>query len=201
MDIHTDIPLKNYTTMRLGGNARFMADIHRSEEIPELYKKATSQSLPIAIIGGGSNTIVRDEGYSGLVLRMRIPGIAVVADDLYSTTLQIGAGELWDDVVKQTVDMRLTGIEAMSAIPGTAGAAPVQNVGAYGQEVADTLVSLEAYDTTTDSFITLSNGDCQFSYRNSIFRDTEQGRYIITSITLKLSKNLPSPPFYDALQR
>lgn len=200
MDIHTDIPLKNYTTMRLGGNARFMTDIHTPAEIPDIYKKAAAQSLPIAILGGGSNTIVRDEGYSGLVLRVRIPGIAVIADDLYSTTLQIGAGELWDDVVKQAVDMRLSGIEAMSAIPGTAGAAPVQNVGAYGQEVADTLVSLEAYDTTTDSFVTLTNADCQFSYRNSIFRDTEQGRYIITSITLKLSKNLPSPPFYDALQ-
>ena len=201
MDIHTNIPLKNYTTMKLGGNARFMADVHRPEDIPDLYKNAAARSLPVTILGGGSNTIVRDEGYDGLVLRVRIPGVTVIADDLYSTSLQIGAGEPWDDVVKYAVDMRLSGIEAMSAIPGTAGAAPVQNVGAYGQEIADTLVSLEAYDTSTDSFVTLTNEACHFSYRDSIFRNSEQGRYIITSVVLKLSKNLPSPPFYDALQK
>lgn len=200
-EIHTNIPLKNFTTMKLGGNARFIADIRTPEDVPVLYKNAISQSLPVAILGGGSNTIVRDEGYNGIVLRMRIPGITVVADDLYSTTLQIGAGETWDDVVKYAVDNRLGGIEAMSAIPGTAGAAPVQNVGAYGQEIADTLISLEAYDTTEDTFVTLDNDACHFSYRNSIFRDEERGRYIITSITLKLSKNLPTPPFYEGLQR
>lgn len=201
MDIHTNIPLKNYTTMKLGGNARFIADILKPEDIPPLLDKAAQQSLPVAILGGGSNTIIRDEGYNGVVLRIRIPGITTIAEELNAVTIKIGAGELWDNVVKYTVDLRLTGIEAMSAIPGTAGAAPVQNVGAYGQEVADTLVSLEAYDTETHQFVTLTNEDCQFSYRNSIFRDEAQGRYIITSITLKLSKNLPSPPFYEALQR
>lgn len=201
MDIHTDIPLKNYTTMKLGGNARFLADISKPEDIPALLTTATQQSLPIAILGGGSNTIVRDEGYNGLVLRIRIPGITTIAEDLNTVTIKVGAGELWDNVVKYTVDLRLTGIETMSAIPGTAGAAPVQNVGAYGQEVADTLVSLEAYDTETNAFITLTNDQCQFSYRNSIFRDEARGRYIITSITLQLSKNLPTPPFYEALQR
>lgn len=201
MDIHTNIPLKNYTTMKLGGNARFMADILTPTDIPSLLDNAAQQSLPVAILGGGSNTIVRDEGYDGIVLRIRIRGIDVIADDLNSTTIKIGAGETWDDVVAFTVDRRLSGIEAMSAIPGTAGAAPVQNVGAYGQEIADTLVSLEAYDTEARAFVTLTNDDCHFSYRNSIFRDEARGRYIITSITLQLSKNLPSPPFYDALQR
>lgn len=201
MDIHTNIPLKNYTTMKLGGNARFIADILTPEDIPPLLDKAAQQSLPVAILGGGSNTIVRDEGYDGVVLRIRISGITTIAEELNTVTIKIGAGELWDNVVKYTVDLRLTGIEAMSAIPGTAGAAPVQNVGAYGQEVADTLVSLEAYDTETHQFVTLTGEDCHFSYRNSIFRDEAKGRYIITSITLKLSKNLPSPPFYEALQR
>lgn len=201
MDIHTNIPLKNYTTMKLGGPARFMVDVRSAEELPELYKNAKAQSLPVAVLGGGSNTIVRDEGFSGLVLRIRIPGIAVVADDLYATTFTVGAGETWDDFVKQTVDARLTGVEAMSAIPGTVGAAPVQNIGAYGQELADTFESLEAYDTETDQFVTLTADQCQFSYRNSVFKGDAQGRYVITSVTLKLSKNLPSPPFYDALQR
>lgn len=200
MDIHTNIPLKNYTTMKLGGPARFMVEVKSAEDIPLICKNALQQNLPVAILGGGSNTIVRDEGFSGIVLHMKIPGIDIVADDLYSTTLRIGAGELWDTVVAYSVEKRLSGIEAMSAIPGTAGAAPVQNVGAYGQETADTLVSLEAYDRTSDTFVTLTNEACGFSYRSSIFRTTEQNRYIITSITLKLSKNLPAPPFYDALQ-
>ncbi len=200
MEIHTNIPLKNFTTMKLGGNARFMTEVRTPEEVVEAYRNAKAQSLPVFVLGGGSNVIAKDEGFNGLIIRMRIPGFSVIADDLNSTTVQIGAGEEWDSVVKRTVDMRLSGIEAMSAIPGTAGAAPVQNVGAYGQEIADTLVSLVAYDTQADSFVTLLNENCEFSYRQSIFRDSQIGRYIIVSITLKLSKNLPQPPFYDALQ-
>lgn len=201
MDIHTNIPLRNYTTMKLGGPARFMVEVKSADDIPLICKDAAQQNLPIAILGGGSNTIVRDEGFSGIILHMKIPGIEIVADDLYSTTLRIGAGEPWDSVVAYSVERRLSGIEAMSAIPGTTGAAPVQNVGAYGQETADTLVSLNAYDKSNDTFVTLTNEECGFSYRSSIFRTTEQGRYIITSVTLKLSKNLPAPPFYDALQK
>ena len=120
---------------------------------------------------------------------------------LFRSTIKVGAGENWDETVKRAVEMRLSGIEAMSSIPGTTGAAPVQNVGAYGQEIADTLVSLEAYDTTTNSFVTLTNEECEFSYRHSIFRGAQQGQYVITSITLKLSKSLPTPPFYESLQK
>lgn len=200
MDIHTDIPLKNYVTMRIGGNARFMTDIHSADDIPALVKRAASQNLPIYILGGGSNTIVRDEGYSGLVLRNRIPGFEVIAETASDATIKIGAGENWDDVVRRTVDMNLSGIECLSAIPGTAGAAPVQNIGAYGQEVAETLVELEAYDSKTDRMIILTNADCGFAYRYSIFRGDEMGRYIITNITLKLYKTAPQPPFYKAVQ-
>ena len=186
--------------MKLGGNARFMTEVRTPEEVVEAYHSAKAQSLPVFVLGGGSNVIAKDEGFNGLIIHMRIPGFSVIADDLNSTTIQIGAGEDWDSVVKRTVDMRLSGIEAMSAIPGTAGAAPVQNIGAYGQEIADTLESLVAYDTQTDSFVTLLNENCEFSYRQSIFRSSQVGRYIIVSITLKLSKNLPQPPFYEALQ-
>jgi UDP-N-acetylmuramate dehydrogenase len=200
MEIHTNIPLKNFTTMKLGGNARFMTEVRTPEEVVEAYRNAKAQSLPVFVLGSGSNVIVKDEGFNGLIIRVRIPGFSVIADDLNSTTIQIGAGEEWDSVVKRTVDMRLSGIEAMSAIPGTAGAAPVQNIGAYGQEVAETLESLVAYDTQTDSFVTLLNESCEFSYRQSIFRSSQIGRYIIVSITLKLSKNLPQPPFYETLQ-
>jgi UDP-N-acetylmuramate dehydrogenase len=200
MNIHTNIPLKNYTTMQLGGNARFMTDVSSASEVAEIYHNAKSQNLPIFVLGGGSNIIVRDEGYNGIIIRNRITGFDVIDDQPGETTLKIGAGEVWDSVVQRTVAMNLTGIEAMSAIPGNAGAAPVQNVGAYGQEIADTLLSLEAYDSQTDSFVTLQSSDCQFSYRNSIFRSEAMGRYVITSITIKLYKNAPQPPFYAAVE-
>ncbi|TAL14736.1 UDP-N-acetylmuramate dehydrogenase [Patescibacteria group bacterium] len=201
MDLHPNIPLKNFTTMRLGGPARFMAEARTQEEVAEIYHAAKSQSLPIFVLGGGSNVVANDQGFNGVVLRVRIPGFEVIADDPGSTTIRVGAGETWDETVKKTVDMNLSGIETMSAIPGTTGAAPVQNVGAYGQEIADTLQSLTAYDSQTDSFVTLANVDCGFSYRDSIFRGSQKGRYVITSVTLKLSKSAPQPPFYDALQK
>jgi UDP-N-acetylmuramate dehydrogenase len=200
MEIHTNIPLKNYTTMRLGGNARFMTEARTPEDVASVYRNAKSQHLPIFILGGGSNVIVHDEGFAGIVVRNRIPGFEIVDNQASTTTLRIGAGENWDEVVKRTVDMNLNGIEAMSAIPGTAGAAPIQNVGAYGQEIADTLISLEAYDSETDSFVVLQNADCGFSYRHSIFRGDAAGRYVVTSITLQLYKAAPQPPFYKAIE-
>lgn len=200
MEVHTNIPLKNFTTMKLGGPARFMVEVRTPEELKAVHDNATAKQLPIFILGGGSNVIARDDGFAGIVIRVRIPGFEIIADDINTTTIKIGAGESWDGIVKRTVDMHLSGIEAMSWIPGTAGAAPVQNVGAYGQEIADTLVSLEAYDSRSQSFVTLQNEACGFAYRDSIFRGDEKGRYVITGITLKLSKNLPQPPFYDALQ-
>lgn len=201
MEIHTNIPLKNFLTMKIGGNARFMTEAHTPQEVAEIYHNAKKQSLPIFILGGGSNIIATDKGFDGIIVRIRIPGFEVIAEDDGYTTIKIGAGEDWDSVVKRTVDMHLSGIEAMSLIPGTAGAAPVQNMGAYGQEIADTLQSLEAYDSGTDSFVTLQSADCQFSYRDSIFRSKSKGRYVITSITLKLSKGQPQPPFYESLQK
>ncbi len=200
LNIHTDIPLKNYVTMRLGGNARFMTDIHSPTDLSELVARAKQQHLPIFVLGGGSNTLVPDEGYAGIVLRNRIPGFEIITETPSDMTIRIGAGEDWDSVVKRTVDMRLSGVEALSAIPGTAGAAPVQNIGAYGQEISETLVSLEAYDEKLDQLVTLENHDCKFSYRNSIFRSEALGRYIITSITLRLYKAAPVPPFYAAVQ-
>jgi UDP-N-acetylmuramate dehydrogenase len=201
MDIQSNIPLRKLTTMKLGGNARFVTEVHTANEVATVCRDAKTKALPIFVIGSGSNIIAKDEGFNGIIIRMRIPGFEVVADDMDSTTIRVGAGENWDSIVERAVGMNLCGIEAMSAIPGTAGAAPIQNVGAYGQEIADTLQSLEAYDAQTDNFVTLQSADCKFAYRHSIFRDESAGRYIITSITLKLSKKQPQPPFYDSLQK
>ena len=200
MDIHTNIPLKNYLTMKLGGNSRFMTNISNPEEIAAVCRNAKQQNLPIAVLGGGSNTLVDDSGFGGIIVRNMIKGVSLDAEDAMSATYTFGAGEIWDDCVKLTVERGLSGIEALSAIPGTIGAAPVQNIGAYGQELADTFVKLEAYDTEDDRFIELLSDDCGFSYRHSIFRGEAQGRYVITSVTLKLYKSTPQPPFYKALQ-
>lgn len=189
------------TTMKLGGPAKFYADIRTVQELQAIYQDAVKKNIPVFILGGGSNVIAHDEGYAGLILRIKIPGFEILADDLNSTTIKIGAGEIWDTIVQKTIDMRLTGIEAMSSIPGTVGAAPVQNVGAYGQETSEVLTSLEAYDTHSNTVVALTNEECGFSYRNSIFRGSQMGRYIITSVTFKLSKSLPAPPFYDSLQK
>ena len=201
MDMHENIPLKNFTTMKLGGPARLMLEARTPEEVAQAYHTAKSQSLSVFVLGGGSNVVAHDEGYDGIVLRIRIPGFEVIADELNSTTLKIGAGESWDETVRKTVEMNLSGIECLSAVPGTVGAAPVQNIGAYGQEIADTLQSLTTYDSQTDSFVTLQASECELSYRQSIFRGDQKGRYVITSVTIKLSKTQPQPPFYEGLQK
>lgn len=201
MDLHANIPLKKYTTMRLGGNAKYMTDLHSANEIQNIILQANQLNLPIFIIGGGSNVVVQDKGYDGIVLRNMIMGFETVAEDDSSVSFKIGAGENWDSVVKTTVEKNLSGIEAMSAIPGTMGAAPVQNIGAYGQELVDTFVSLEAYDLNEGIFVNLNSDDCQFSYRDSIFRSSQKGRYIITSVVLKLFKSAPVQPFYSAVQK
>lgn len=200
MDIHTNIPLQNYLTMKLGGPARFMTTATTPEELASVCRNARSQSLPFFILGGGSNVIARDELYNGIVVRNRILGFEILEDTPSATIIKLGAGENWDETVAKTVEMGLSGIEAMSAIPGTVGAAPVQNVGAYGQEIADTMIQLEAYDSENDTFVVLENADCGFAYRHSMFRGEQAGRYGIISVTLKLYKAAPQPPFYDALQ-
>ena len=200
METHANVPLKNFTTMRLGGPASQLVEVRSVDELVATYRQAKAQSTSVFILGGGSNVVAHDEGFAGLVIRIRIPGFETVADDLNTTTIKVGAGEDWDDTVKRIVDMRLGGMEALSGVPGTTGAAPVQNIGAYGQEVAETIISVEAYDTQTDSLVALDNASCGFAYRHSIFRGEATGRYIITSVTFKLSKNLPQPPFYDAVQ-
>lgn len=200
MNVHTNIPLKNYLSIKMGGNAKFMADVTSVAELHQIMTNAKAQNLPVFLLGSGSNVIARDEEYPGLVIRVRIPGFEVISDDYSTVKIKLGAGEIWDEVVARTVEMNLTGIEAMSDIPSYCGAAPVQNIGAYGQEIADTLVSLEAYDVTTGQVVTLSNSECKFTYRDSIFRTDAHGRYVITSITLELYKATPTPPFYKGLQ-
>ena len=201
MDVMTNISLKQYTTMKLGGEARYMATADSPGDVVSLYRNARKENLPIFVLGGGSNVITHDEVFEGVVLLNKIKGFEIISETDETTDVKIGAGEVWDEVVEKAIGLGLQGIEAMSGIPGTAGAAPVQNVGAYGQEIADTLISLEAYDSKTDTIVTISADECDFSYRNSIFRDKEKGRYCILNITLRLNKAEPKPPYYASLQK
>lgn len=200
MQVQHNIPLSQLTTMRLGGPASHVTTVTSTDELLETFATIKETEQPYFVLGGGSNVIARDEGFSGIIILNRILGFEQIDDDAHSTTFRIGAGENWDSVVARVCEIGLSGIEAMSAIPGTAGATPVQNVGAYGQEIADTLVELEAYDTILGEMVTLTNDQCHFSYRNSIFKDPLNRHHVITSITLKLRKDTMQPPFYTSLQ-
>ena len=201
MQLFEDVSLKDHSTMRLGGDARYLTTVNSQDELAEAVKWAQENQQPILAIGDGSNLIFRDSGWEGLVIVMKIPGYEVIKDDEHISVIRIGGGENWDETVRRTVDSGLSGIEALSLIPGTAGAAPVQNIGAYGQEVAQTLEQVELYDPALNELKTLTNKECIFKYRDSIFKHEAGERYIITAITLRLSKSQMQPPFYDSLQR
>jgi len=200
MKILTNVPLKDYSTMRLGGIAEALTTVTTKEDLAEAIAWAEDHHKQHLMLGGGSNVIFSD-GYQGLVIVNALHGFEVLNEDATSAIIRVGAGENWDEVVERAVGKNLSGIEKLSAIPGTAGATPVQNVGAYGAEIKDTLVELEAYDTNTKQFVTLKNADCKFSYRTSIFKSPYNRHYVITSITLKLLKANPEPPFYESLQK
>lgn len=195
-----NVSLAQYSTMRLGGNAQYLAEVNKAQDLPELVQWAQSQHLPIIMIGRGSNIVWRDEGFNGLVLVNKVSGRDVISEDNHGVVVRVGGGENWDKLVDWSVTKKLTGIEYMSLIPGTAGAAPVQNIGAYGGELSSTLLELEAYDLSTSALIRLQNHDCNFSYRSSRFKTTDKNRFLITSVTLNLRKSNPTPPFYETLQ-
>ncbi len=200
MDIRQNVSLKDYSTMRLGGTAAYVVDVHDRNEVAEAVAWADERDLPVMMIGGGSNIVWRDEGFNGLLLVNKIMRFEEQQEDDENYYVTIGAGENWDASVAKTVARGMTGIEALSLIPGTAGATPVQNVGAYGQEIADTLVSIEAYDAQTKQFVNVRAIDCGFGYRTSRFKTDDHGRFFITAITLHLLHKNPQPPFYAGVQ-
>ncbi len=196
--IREQVPLAPYTTFRVGGIAQYFSDIYHQEEIPPLVAHAQKHDTPIHILGGGSNTIFTDGILNKHVFCMKESYIRIRHTDKSSIYIEIGAGTHWDEVVAWAVTHQYAGIEALSAIPGTTGAAPIQNIGAYGQEIKDTLVEICAYDTHAHTFISITNKQCKFGYRTSIFKECARGRYIITSIVIQLSiHNVTAPTYPD----
>lgn len=201
MQIFDNVLLSDFSTMRLGGPAAHLCEVHTIFELQEAMAWATARKLDMIVIGGGSNIVWQDSGFPGLVVVNHIEGYDVFEEDDSTVYVTVGAGENWDSVVERTVKAGLTGIEALSLIPGTTGATPVQNVGAYGQEVSQTISVVQALDRSNGLMVTLPAGDLGFSYRSSIFKTGPQrGRYIITSVTFRLTRGNPSAPYYGALQ-
>lgn len=196
MIIRENVNISSLTTMRLGGPARFLIEIEKEEDLGDALDFAREKNLKIFILGGGANTLGHDEGFDGVILKNVMTGIS----DANGTVTAMG-GEEWDRVVEFTTDRGYTGIEALSKIPGSAGAAPVQNIGAYGQDVSETFVSAKVYDLKTSTFKTLTKSDFNFSYRKSLLNTTEKNRYFVLSITLKLAKGTMPRPFYNSIEK
>lgn len=191
--------LQNLTTLQVGGSAEYFVVVTSESELKEAVSYAQQQSLPFTILGEGSNVLISDEGIKGLVIHMAIKGIThTCTADTVSVTA--AAGELLDDVVLYAVEKDFWGIENLSHIPGTIGAAPVQNIGAYGVEVSDVISTVSVFNTHTGGFENLKNENALFGYRSSLFKTEEGKKYIITSVTFTLSKNKKPRLTYKDLQ-
>ena len=201
LNIQEYVNINDYTTLKIGGKFRYFAEVSDVDSIPVIYEYAEKNNVPVMMIGGGSNLVFKDEVTNILAIKVNLLGFEIIKETEYYTEIKIGAGEKWDATVARTVDMNLAGIEAMSLIPGTVGATPVQNVGAYGQEIKDTLVSVEVYDKSDKSIKQLSNAQCMFGYRDSIFKHNAKDKYLIVSITLRLSKTAPQAPDYPGVKK
>src|ERR1700704_5306049 len=189
MTIQEKVPLAPLTTLQVGGEARYFAEITREDELQEAVKFGKGRELPLFVLGGGSNVVVADSGWPGLVIKIAIGGIIAKTDDAASNAVlfSVGAGVEWDDFVAQTVVQNCAGVECLSGIPGSVGGTPVQNVGAYGQEVSDTIESVQVLDLKDGEVRELCSEACGFSYRTSIFNTSERGRFIVLRVTYALT--------------
>lgn len=183
------------TTLQVGGAARFFVEAKSETEIIKAVKWCQEVDLPIFILGGGSNVLISDNGFDGLVLKIDLNGIEQKGEVIIAQ-----AGEDWDEFVKYCVDNNLQGIECLSGIPGLVGGTPVQNVGAYGQEVSETIEKVRVFDQKSGEILELTNQDCKFSYRTSIFNSTEKNRFIVLAVTFKLISNGEPKIAYKDLQ-
>ncbi len=183
-----DVPLADLTTFRIGGKARFFVRAETEKDIVETIEFVDSNNLDLFVLGGGSNILISDDGYQGLVLHIATRGISIGNEKGKTVLVTARAGEDWDEFVEFCVKRNLAGIECLSGIPGLIGGTPIQNVGAYGQEVSETIVSVRVFDRITGKIRTMDNDDCGFGYRKSVFNSTAPDRYIVLSVTYALTK-------------
>ena len=202
MGILENVPLAPLTTLKIGGPARYFAEAHNLSEVQQAVAFAQKQALPLFVLGGGSNLVVSDSGWPGLVLKCAVTGIELRDDSRDGKMrLAVGAGVGWDKFVSHSVMANCAGVECLSGIPGSVGGTPVQNVGAYGQEVSETIASVLALDLSSGQVRELTNAECGFHYRSSIFNTTERGRYVILQVTFALTTRGEGRVAYADLQR
>ncbi len=179
--IEENVPLAPLTTLKIGGAARFFVRAETEDQVIEAFNFAEVNGFELFILGGGSNILIADEGFDGLVLQIALKGISVAGN-----LVTAAAGDDWDEFCGFCVENNLAGIECLSGIPGFVGGTPVQNVGAYGQEVSETIVSVRVFDRKSKELLELTNADCKFGYRTSIFNTTDRNRFIVLSVTYDL---------------
>ena len=189
VDFIKNIDLSKLTSIGLGGKAKLYCECDAKDKIAECIKYADENKIPFFILGGGSNTIFSDEGFDGLVIKINIKGIQVHNEFKGDVILNAGAGEDWDSLVKYCVKNGYAGLECLSGIPGSVGATPIQNVGAYGQEVKNVITFVKTLDRKTLKSVMFSNEDCLFAYRTSRFKTIDADKYIVTYVMFRLKKN------------
>jgi UDP-N-acetylmuramate dehydrogenase len=200
LEILADFPLAGLCTLEVGGAAQYFAVAHSESDVEDALHFASDQGLPLTILGGGSNVMINDQGVPGLVLRLALLGRDAQATS-DAVEVQVGAGEPWDDFVGWTVARGWAGVECLSGIPGTAGATPIQNVGAYGQDVSSTVKRVRAFDRLEQRWLDLQDSDCGFAYRSSVFKTTALGRYVVTAVTFQLTPGGAPLIKYEELNR
>ncbi len=193
--------LADWTTLRLGGPAARFVEVTSRADLYDVVAACDETGEPVLVLGGGSNVVVADEGFAGSVVRIATSGVSVGGDACGGVEVVVEAGEAWDALVEQAVRSEWIGFEALSGIPGTVGGTPIQNVGAYGQEVAETVAQVHVYDRLERRTRTMFNADCGFGYRTSVFK-REPGRYLVGAVTFQLRHgNLGAPIQYAELAR
>ena len=200
LQLREHVSLASMTTFELGGPARFFAEVHDEAELVGALDLARARSLPLLVLGGGSNLVVGDAGFPGLVVRLAMRGVSM-RDDGNRTLVDVAAGEPWEPLVARTVDAGLAGFECLSGIPGLVGGTPIQNVGAYGQDVSETIVEVRTLHRATNAMRTRSNAECRFTYRHSAFKESEARDEIVTAVRFALRRGGAPAVRYPELER
>jgi UDP-N-acetylmuramate dehydrogenase len=199
--IERNVPLGLLTTIGIGGPAKLFVRASTVDEVREVVAWASDQGEALFVLAGGSNLVIADEGFDGVVMQIALRGITVESEDPTSVIVRVAAGEPWDDFVAMAAAQSWAGVECLSGIPGSTGATPIQNVGAYGQEVSETIIRVEVLERDTGRVVTLTNWDCGFSYRNSIFKSAAKDRYVVLGVTFRLTPNGAPAVRYPELQK
>jgi UDP-N-acetylmuramate dehydrogenase len=199
-NLEENVPLAGLSTLGIGGPARYYLRAGRTEAVAEAAEWAADSRRPLLVLGGGSNLVVSDEGFPGLVLHVVVRGIETAADD-GTVAVTAGAGEPWDPLVARAVGEGWAGLECLSGIPGLVGATPMQNVGAYGQDVSETVTRVRAFDLADGRVVDLARDECRFGYRDSRFKREDRGRYVILAVTYLLRAGGAPAVRYADLER